>query len=241
VNGTPLILLSGMGADARMFAKIRPMLPNLIVPHWLPPIAGESMKDYARRMAAHIDPGGPCYIGGASFGGFLALEMIPYLNARGCFLIGAVRRPGELPALLRWLRPAKPLLRVLPLQLFWWASGVMAALLGPVLPRRMSEFLWLGSSLDPEFFRWSAGALLDWAVSDSQSTPGRTAVASTFGGVPVYQIHGRRDRVLPAARTRPDVLIPRGGHVIALSHPREVAGFIAARISADLTPTPVPA
>src|SRR5687768_5136322 len=119
----PLILFSGMGADDRMFAKQRPAFPQLRVPHWLPPKRYETLKQYAHRLAAEIGPDQPCYIGGASFGAFLALEMLPFVDARGCFLIGAVRSPAEYPLWIRLLRPMRSLCRIVPFQLFLWLSG----------------------------------------------------------------------------------------------------------------------
>lgn len=216
----PLILFSGMGADERMFAKIRPSLPELTVPRWLPPERGETLRQYARRMSAVVDPNWPVFVGGASFGGFLALEMLPYLpNARGCFLVGSVRSGNELPWLVKALRPARPLCRIIPFQLAWWASGMLAATVGWAMPRRMREFLKLGASLDPAFFRWAAEAVLTWG---DDGPPPATAV-------PIHQIHGARDRVLPVKLTRPGAIIPGGGHVIALSDPDAVVQFIRDR------------
>src|SRR5687767_16026240 len=123
-----------MGADERMFHELRPHLPELVVPDWIPPRRGESLRAYARRMAEHLGRDRPCYVGGTSFGGFLALEMLPFLNAKGCLLIGAVRSPAEFPFWIRGLRPARALVRVMPFQLFWWASGLTAAVLGPLVP-----------------------------------------------------------------------------------------------------------
>lgn len=224
-NSIPLILLSGAGADERMFEKLKPLLPEMIVPKWLPVRRGESLRSYAQRMAEEIGRGRECFIGGASLGGFLAIEMLPYLNARACFLIGAVRSPAEFPLWIRILRPAHALCRIIPFQLFLWLSGFLAATFGPILPRRVREFLRLGGSLDEDFFRWANEAVLLWG----QDGPPPPAT------VPVYQIQGRRDRVLPAKLTHPDEIIPRGGHVIALSHPEEVADFIRRHMDA-LTP-----
>jgi pimeloyl-ACP methyl ester carboxylesterase len=227
-RSVPVILFSGMGADERMFAKLRPLLPGLVVPGWLPPHKGETLRQYAGRMAAIVDLDRPVYIGGASFGGFLALEMLPFLpNARGCFLIGAVRSADELPWVVKALRPARPLCRIIPFQLAWWASGMLAATLGWALPRRTHEFLKLGASLDPDFFRWAAEAVLTWGA-EGPPPP---------GGVPVYQVHGAKDRVLPPKLTRPDALVPGGGHVIALSHPAAVAAFIRQRVDPAAAPT----
>jgi pimeloyl-ACP methyl ester carboxylesterase len=176
-------------------------------------------------MATLIGRENECFIGGASLGGFLALEMLPYLNARACFLIGGVRSPAEFPLLIRMLRPAHALCRIIPFQLFLWLSGFLAATFGPILPRRLREFLRLGGSLDEDFFRWAMEAVLLWGTD---GPPPAT-------NVPIFQIQGERDRVLPAKLTHPDEIVPGGGHVIALSHPEQVARFLRRHMEA-LTP-----
>jgi pimeloyl-ACP methyl ester carboxylesterase len=210
-----------MGADDRMFANQRAVFRQLRVPRWLPPRRSETLKQYAHRLAAEIGPGRPCYIGGASFGAFLALEMLPFVDARACFLIGAVRSPAEYPLVIRLLRPLHSLCRIVPFELFLWLSGFLGVTFGRLLPRRVREFLLLGGSLDPEFFRWAAEAVLTWGMD------GPPPLAT----VPIYHVHGERDRILPMRLTHPDEIVPRGGHVIALSHPEEVNRFLQRHIT----------
>jgi pimeloyl-ACP methyl ester carboxylesterase len=47
-------------------------------------------------------------------------------------------------------------------------------------------------------------------------------------------IHGKRDYVLPMRYTNPDHIVEGGGHILSLSHPRDVNAFITKAIeSAD--------
>lgn len=46
----PLILLSGMGADERVFAGVKEEIPELVVPRRIDPLPDESLRDYARRF-----------------------------------------------------------------------------------------------------------------------------------------------------------------------------------------------
>ena len=57
-----------------------------------------------RGWQQQIDPGVPCFIGGASFGGMIAVEMLEHLDARACFLIGSAKHSGELPRALRLIQ-----------------------------------------------------------------------------------------------------------------------------------------
>src|SRR3954453_4565175 len=104
-----------MGADERVFGPQREAFPTLRVPRWIDPGRCESLASYAGRIAREIDPGVPFYVGGASFGGMVAVEAARHLpHLLGCFLVGSVRSPRELPSRLRCLRPAAPLARLVP-------------------------------------------------------------------------------------------------------------------------------
>lgn len=53
-SGIPLILLSGMGADHRVFAAQKAVFASLVVPEWDFPTLNESLDGYARRFAEAI-------------------------------------------------------------------------------------------------------------------------------------------------------------------------------------------
>lgn len=220
----PLILLSGLAADATVFAPQRLQFPQLIVPPWIAPQSNETLTEYAERFADAIRPATPCVLGGASFGGMVALEMARFLQPRAVLLIGSVRSPTELPRRVRiWrkLRPALPLLPIAPLQ---WSAG-SASLARRWLPH-LSGVARQFSQADEAVFRWSLAQLLAWKEPPTVDCP-------------IYQIHGDCDRVLPIARTRPDLIIRGGGHVISLTHAREVNAFIQESLSRIATNAPV--
>lgn len=211
----PLILVSGLAADARLFAAQREAIPELITPAWIRPKDRESLGEYARRLAAACDPGGPCLVGGCSLGGMLAQEMARYLQARACLLISSIRSPGQLPWRYRMFRPAAGLatqvLRGLP-----WASRQLQRRLGKRLTPQQLALLEQGAEADGQFVRWAAWAILRWQ-------PGPKLA------IPVVHIHGTRDHVLPHRLTQPDLLIPGAGHVLPVTHPAEVNAFLLAQ------------
>jgi pimeloyl-ACP methyl ester carboxylesterase len=207
----PLILLSGLAADASVFTPQRLAFPQLIVPPWIKPEPHETLSAYAARLAEQVRPAGPCVLGGASFGGMVALEMARFLQPQALLLIGSVRGPQELPRRVRiWqrFRSAIPFLPIAPLQ---WSAGSanVARRWLPHLAGVARQF----SEADEQVFRWSLDQLLAWKTAPVVDCP-------------IYQIHGDCDRVLPISRTRPDTTIRGGGHVISLTHAREVNDFI---------------
>lgn len=204
----PLILLPGMAADARLFQSQLERFPDLRVPDRQTPRPGESLRSYAARFARAIDPGVPCVVGGASFGGVVALEIAPHLNAVACVLIGSVRSPAELS--WRW-RVLRPLALLGPGGLGLVARcGARLPGLGPGFARRLAR---LGRP-EAAFVRWAMCAVLRW-----QPNPAARNVR-------VFQIHGERDHTLPVSCTRADLIVPGGSHALSLFNPSAVNEYL---------------
>jgi pimeloyl-ACP methyl ester carboxylesterase len=207
-DGVPILLFSGLAADDRLFAPQLAAFPALRVVPWAAPLPGESLRGYAARLAPAVDPGRPCVVGGASFGGMVALELARHLPARACVLVGSVRSPAGFP--VRW-RLLEPLAHVGPdgLRVLAGVAGRVAGrFLDPASARRLRRL----SRPESAFERWGLCAGVRWRPRP--------------GGVPVFHIHGAADGVLPAARALPDVLVPAGRHALSLSHPAAVNEFL---------------
>ncbi len=214
-----LILLPGLGADARLFAPQRSAFPRLEVPAWLPHEADESLQQYAERMAAAVNPGAPYYLGGASFGGMVALEMVRHLRPppRAVFLM-ASGRSGQCiaPHLRYFVRFAD----FLPQRTFSLGQGLTPLFVnkfGRLTPAQRQWFEAMLDGVSPAFVRWGIAAITDW------EGPGELSV-------PVHHIHGGDDELIPVERVQPDVVIPGGGHLLNVTHADEVNGFLEKRM-----------
>lgn len=215
---TPLFLIPSWGADRRVwhhqlqadFGSVEP-----IVPDWLDPEQGESLASYAARLARSINPGGPCYLAGHSFGGMLAVEMASHLDARACILIATIPSGDRLPRRYHLFRR---LIRYLPASI-WWAPRVVIRLHLLLFRRFLSENrrLVYDQFLDtpPRFFHWTARAILGWQRQDAPLP------------CPSYHLHGDADQILPIRYVEPDRVLPGAGHCLPLVRPDEVNQFIA--------------
>jgi pimeloyl-ACP methyl ester carboxylesterase len=210
-EGVPIVMLSGMAADERLFGPQLAAFPDLRVQPWIEPYARESIRSYAARLARRADPGRPCIVGGASFGGVVALEMAAHLRALGCVLIGSVRSPLELP--LKW-RVSWPLGILGPDRLAVLAR--IAARLGRRFVSGGTVRRWARlSQPEARFVRWAMCALSVWRPRQPSAR------------VPVFHIHGAADRTLPVELTHPDVIVPAGGHALTLFSAGAVNTFLA--------------
>ena len=191
----------------------------LHTPAWVDPIPLETIPSYAARLARLLDPGCPCIVGGASFGGIIALEMATHLRCETCVLISSVRSPMQLPW---WYRLLRPVTLMSPNGLGWLA-GRVAAVSAPSLPRSTARQLRRLSEPNAAFVRWASWAVLHWHPS------------AGIRKVRVLQIHGDLDRTIPVRCTRPDVVVPGGGHLLTLTHPKIVNEFLFRAIALPRT------
>lgn len=217
MTNTPLILIPGMGADERLFAPQHEAFPNLIVPKWTTPAPNDSIQSYAKRLALQVDPKRSCFVGGASFGGFVAMEMAWHLQTLGVFLIGSLRGADELPPKFKMLKPIRQFLSALPFAMLGQSAAIAISMTGDLSGPAIKDVVKQFNEADAVFLRWASQAVLDWEPSPTSPMP----------QPPIFQIHGEADPVLSPRFTQPDEIIPGAGHLISVTHPTQVNAFLA--------------
>jgi pimeloyl-ACP methyl ester carboxylesterase len=191
---------------------------QLVVPKWIEPLNDEDLSSYAGRMARHLSVNCPCFVGGTSFGGFVALEMARHMHAKACFLIGSVKSSEELPWRVRSMKAVAGFAGPAMFGMCGTAANFAAKHANRILTPATRQFLIQLAEADRKFLRWASRAVLTWkAPAEALSTP-------------IFQIHGARDRVLPVRLTRPDLIVPSAGHLLAMTHADDVNQFLAERM-----------
>lgn len=201
-----LLLLPGLGADRRLFEPQRACAADIEVIEWIEPAAAESLAGYAQRLAASIDTTRPFALGGASFGGMVALEIARHVRPAAVILIGSCRAPSQLPRYYRPLRGLAGVATLLPLRLAAWRFGIRTK-------QDRQLFAAMLRATPRPFVRWAARAIFGWR-------------GATDLDVPVHHIHGGRDRIIPPAAVNADAIVAEGGHFLGVTHAAEVNAFI---------------
>jgi len=220
-----LVLFPGLGADARLFEPQQTAFPQLVVPPWIPPLKNESLPAYAARLARTmvVSRDKPLILGGVSFGGMVAYEVARHLKPDAVVLIASCRTRHGLRLVYR---AASCLMPLIPLQA-WSIAKLLASpvvgLVGKFRPVERTVSVAMFKEMDSSFMHWVVRAILGWHPAPLE-------------GIRVFQIHGRRDLLIPARRVEADVVIPGGGHMINMTHAEEVNDFIkrAAAIGHEL-------
>ncbi|MBN2293578.1 MAG: alpha/beta hydrolase [Pirellulales bacterium] len=220
---TELIFLPAFGTDARLYTPQANVFKNFTVPSWISHRRGESLSQYAERLAETINPRGPYIIGGVSLGGMVAHELAVHLCKRdlkpsGLILVATCRSRNGLRG---WQRGLAPLANALPAEAYSIAKPLapVVNLFYMGLPEDLRRLpVRMFQDQDSRFMQWALAAILRW-----QSSPP--------ADVPTFQLHGRRDHVISIKNVEPNEIIEDGGHLINLSHAEQVNEFIARAVA----------
>lgn len=214
----PIVLIPGLGADARLFApQCEHFGERVHVPRWPAPERGDDCARYADRLAAELPADlrdARPVLAGMSFGGQLAVEIARSVPATAVAVIAGCRRPEHLPRRFALARHggapvpaviARPLLRTL--------AGVFAR--RERLDAATRELVRaMAADIDPGPLRTLGQVCANWP---------RAAVPSC----PVHAIHGDRDWVIPMVDGPEVTVVSDGRHLLPLTHPHRVNAWLA--------------
>jgi len=202
-------LIPGLGADERVFRRLR-LIGSVHILHWLAPQSPtEPLVHYAARLAEAVPISAPCWLVGVSFGGLLAQEIGRLRPLARVVLISSLGSPLDLPPLLR-LAGTTGLHRLVPFGLLKWLPRMAQWFFGA---RGGTEYRLLRQILadtDVSFARWATAQLLSWRGP----------------GLPAVRVHGTRDRLLPAGSATIDYPVPGAGHFLIVSHAAQVSQYL---------------
>ena len=195
--------MPGMAANPSVFERIA-LAEDTFETIWLSwklPQEGESLKDYAKRMAIDIPKDEPVVLIGVSFGGVLVQEMSKFLNIKRLIIISSVKSNEELPKRMKFARDTE-IYKVLPTGLLNYISQIEKLPLGNLIRKRLELYKQYLSVNDKLYLDWAIKEMLCWkqdkAIDD------------------IIHIHGEEDAVFPIKNINKCISIPSGTHIMIL-------------------------
>ena len=107
-----IYIISGLGADKRMFQNFSFEGYNVIHIDWILPLENETLQNYALRISENIKDENAILIG-LSFGGILSVEISKIKKFKKVFLLSSAKTKFEIPFYYRFLGKLN-LLRMIP-------------------------------------------------------------------------------------------------------------------------------
>lgn len=210
--------ISGLGADERVFQKLKFKGYQPIHIRWLEPKTGESIKDYTERLTHQIKAKKPILIG-LSFGGIIAVEMSKQIAIEKIILISSTKNRQEIPfyfKMFRWL----PIYLLLPAKFLLWIAKLIASWffsLKTIDERKLLKAILFDTNA--RFVKWAIHQIVTW---NNKLIPDNT-----------YHIHGESDRVFPYQFVHEDFNIKHGGHLMIMSQAEYISNLIQKIIDLD--------
>lgn len=210
-----IYLLSGLGADKRVFDFVD--FSGFKVNHiqWIDPLQGETIERYAQRLLTQIKTERPTLIG-VSFGGMMAIEIAKLIDTGQVILISSAKTKFDIPVYFRLfgklrlnsLMPSSHL-KVVNRFTFW--------LFGTTSEKENELVRTIIKDTDPWFMKWAIDKIVNWR---------NTTVIKNL-----THIHGTADKILPH---RPcDFTITDGGHLMIINRSEELSGLIRKVLNRD--------
>lgn len=197
-----IYLLSGLGADKRVFHNLEITGFKMVFIDWIPPLKKESMASYAFRLSGQFKNKKPIILG-LSFGGMIALELAKILDAKLVFLISSAKHKEELNPWFAW--PMKSnLIKLLPRTIFKKSNFALHYLFGVTDAQEKKLLTGIIADTDLEFLYWSLNAMYRWK--------------NEYRPEHLIEIHGTADRLIPFRENIPfSNTIKGGGHLMILN------------------------
>ena len=205
--------ISGLGADKKAFERIR-LSAKYCIRHldWIEPLKGETLNEYAKRLAARIYTSQPYCIVGLSMGGMIASAMTDFLHPYRTVLISSIGCNKEFPPLLRFAKKTKTY-KLLPDFIFRPQNlGIIQRLFGTKAKNEKALIRYFISQTSPKFIKWAIEAIVNWPNCDRPKQ--------------IFHIHGNNDKMFPIKYTRPDVIISKGSHFMVWTKAGEVSKIL---------------
>ena len=203
-----LFLLSGLGADERVYNYLDLSGYKLHFIKWIPPLKNESIQDYASRLLEQITSPKPILIG-VSFGGMMAIEIGKQIATTKIILISSAQMRSDLPFTDGFMAKLK-LHRILPLSLPQKIHSLMFWLFGVTTDTDKKLLKAILDDTDTRFSNWAIDKIITW---------NNDVVLNN-----VIHIHGTADRMLPFKHA--NYTIANGGHFMIVNRAAEISRII---------------
>lgn len=212
-----IYILSGLGADERVFQLLDFTAFDVVYIQWIRPEKKETMTHYASRLLAQISSPNPIIIG-LSFGGMMAIEIAQLIPAKKVILISSAKTKHEIPFYLRFIGHLG-LDYVVPAFILQQSNFIVNWFFGVKGPFEKGLLKQILKDMDPVFLKWAIHQVLHW---QNEKIPAHLS-----------HIQGTADRLLPARFVKANEYIPGGGHFMVLTYCSNISDRLNAMLRED--------
>ncbi|MCC5918569.1 MAG: alpha/beta hydrolase [Cryomorphaceae bacterium] len=201
-----IYVISGLGADERVFQRLKMPGFNPVFIRWETPKPTETIEEYAGRLRQQIPEENPI-IAGLSFGGMMAIEIAKQIKTKKIILIATVKTKNEIPWYIR-LAGRLRLHKCVPIRFFKSCNWITYWFFSVRDKKDKSILKQIFFDADPAFLVWAVDQVVKWK---------NTTLPENY-----VHIHGTKDKILPIKNVKQDHSVEAAGHLLTLTHHQEI-------------------
>ncbi len=205
-----IYLLTGLGADERVFHRMDFSEYSVTYIKWITPNHKESIESYAIRLREQITVPNPILIG-LSFGGMMAIEIAKHIETKQVILIASAKTKHEIPFYYR-LAGLLKIHKVMPSGVLKKSNFLTNWIFGTTSSADRQLLKDILKDTDPAFLKWAIEKVLRWRNTHQHPN--------------LFHIHGTSDRILPSTFIKCNVKIIKAGHFMTLNNAEELNRII---------------
>jgi pimeloyl-ACP methyl ester carboxylesterase len=209
-----LYILSGLGADERVFQRLDFSGFETTFIKWNNPYEKESLEHYSKRLLDQITTINPTIIG-LSFGGIIAIEIAKQIKTEKVILISSAKTKFEIPFYFRFIG-LLGIHRLFPTSVLKSSNFLTNYFFGAKTEFERQLLKQILNDTDPIFLKWAIEKITRWT--------NQTEINNLF------HIHGTLDRILPRIFIKCDSTIKNGGHLMILNESEQMNIILKAQL-----------
>ena len=205
-----IYIISGLGADKRMFQNFSFEGYNVIHIDWIFPLENENLQNYALRISENIKDENSILIG-LSFGGILSVEISKIKKFKKVFLLSSAKTKFEIPFYYRVLGKLN-LLKIIPNSILKRVNYLTYLVFGAKTNFEKNLLKDIIKNTDKHFLKWALHQIMNWKNENYSEN--------------IVHIQGDSDLILPHNFIKYDYLIKGGTHFMTLNQSKEIETII---------------
>ena len=205
-----IYIISGLGADKRMFQNFSFEGYNVIHIDWIFPLENENLQNYALRISKNIKDENSILIG-LSFGGILSVEISKIKKIKKVFLLSSAKTKFEIPFYYRVLGKLN-LLKIIPNSILKRVNYLTYLVFGAKTNFEKNLLKDIIKNTDKHFLKWALHQIMNWKNENYSEN--------------IVHIQGDSDLILPHNFIKYDYLIKGGTHFMTLNQSKEIETII---------------
>ncbi|WDF53531.1 alpha/beta hydrolase [Mucilaginibacter sp. KACC 22063] len=204
-------LISGLGADYRLFKNIELKGYHVIYADWIAPESSDTLATYATKLIQeyHIKDGD--VVIGVSLGGMLTVEVAKQLKISKAILISSIKTIDEAPWYFKLFRRV-PVYKIIPSAWMTKVGFLIRPVFGKMSSRNTELFKSMLRNSSPHFIKWAMGAVLHW---NNRIIPQN-----------VYHITGSKDLVFNFKNIKGAKIINGGTHIMIYNKAKQIMNWL---------------